>query len=200
MSYQRAQYYQNLRQANMRNAKESFSARLDREHDAAVLKAAQENPSDELLQAEAALVRASGTDGAHAAYERYSALLKARKAAEAAKQVEPVAETAQAVVEAVVETTTTPPPVTELVLEREEVAPVAKRPIREIRAEVCHLANSMRQGGGMTKSAAMREAWRMVKGGRAAFPVSGTSFNGRQEALKRLTQYKPEMVHAFLVP
>jgi hypothetical protein len=44
------------------------------------------------------------------------------------------------------------------------------------------------------------EAWAIVKAGAVEMAVRGVSFGNRQEALKRLAAYSPELVRAVLVP
>jgi len=52
----------------------------------------------------------------------------------------------------------------------------------------------------MDRPAAFRQAWQICKAGGLEITVRGTSFGNRQEALKRLTAYRPEQVRAVIVP
>jgi hypothetical protein len=69
---------------------------------------------------------------------------------------------------------------------------------RELKSKVMGLGN--RLAGRMGRSAAFVKAWGIVKSGGLELAVKGTSFGNRQEALKRLTAYSPELVRAVLVP
>ena len=52
----------------------------------------------------------------------------------------------------------------------------------------------------MPRSDAFVQAWAIVKKGEVTFPVRGVMQGSRQEALRRLTRYEPQQVHAFLLP
>ena len=202
MSLERLHFYENLRRSNYRLSKESWSVKLEREYEREAHAEGRSDPykTDPAMQAAEAAMRKALDAGDMPEYRRLSAVrdeaaaavwLRIRQAAEP--------ETVQVVSEPVMETATPSASVTETA--RPEPAPVVeKRPISAIRAEVCRVANRLRIENAWSRSMSMREAWAMVKSGRAMFLVKGTSFNGRQEALKRLTQYKPQQVHAMLVP
>jgi hypothetical protein len=69
---------------------------------------------------------------------------------------------------------------------------------RELKSKVCRIAN--RIGREVSRGAAFREAWRIVKAGGLTMQVKGVSFGNRQEALHRLAGYAPDAVRAFIVP
>jgi len=71
---------------------------------------------------------------------------------------------------------------------------------RELKSKVVTLANRLAPKMDGNKSAAFTKAWAIVKAGKLELAVKGTSFGNRQEALKRLTAYKPEEIKAVLVP
>jgi len=50
------------------------------------------------------------------------------------------------------------------------------------------------------RSAAFVRAWAIVKAGAVEMTVRGVSFGTRQEALRRLAQYNPANVRAFIMP
>ena len=52
----------------------------------------------------------------------------------------------------------------------------------------------------MPRKDAFIQAWQIVKSGSVCFPVRGVTVGSRQEALRRLTQYEPSQVRAFLMP
>jgi len=67
---------------------------------------------------------------------------------------------------------------------------------RELKSKVMGLGN--RLSARMGRSAAFTAAWKIVKNGGIELSVKGTSFGLRQEALKRLTRYSPELVRVFI--
>ena len=69
---------------------------------------------------------------------------------------------------------------------------------REMKAKVFKMANRM--AGRMGRRAAFVKAWEMVRAGSCEVSLKGVTFGTRQEALKRLARYSPEMVRAFIVP
>ena len=71
---------------------------------------------------------------------------------------------------------------------------------KELKSKVVTLANKLAVQLGGNKSAAFRRAWAICKAGGLELAVKGTSFGNRQEALKRLAAYPPELVKAVLVP
>jgi len=70
----------------------------------------------------------------------------------------------------------------------------------EMKSKIMSLGNRLTPKMDGNKSAAFIRAWQIVKAGRLELSVKGTSFGNRQEALKRLTAYKPEQIRAVLVP
>jgi hypothetical protein len=69
---------------------------------------------------------------------------------------------------------------------------------REIKAKVMTIGN--RLSSRMDRRAAFVQAWQIVKSGVVSFPIRGVTVGSRQEALRRLTQYEPAQVRAFLMP
>ena len=69
---------------------------------------------------------------------------------------------------------------------------------RETKSKVMTLGN--RLAPRMGRSAAFIRAWAIVKAGGLELAVKGVSFGSRQEALRRLTNYAPDQVRAFIVP
>jgi hypothetical protein len=52
----------------------------------------------------------------------------------------------------------------------------------------------------MPRKDAFIQAWQIVRRGAVSFPVRGVMVGSRQEALRRLPQYEPAQVRAFLMP
>jgi len=69
---------------------------------------------------------------------------------------------------------------------------------REMKSKVMALGN--RLSSRMDRAAAFARAWQIVKAGGLELSVKGVTFGSRQEALKRLARYSPELVRAFIVP
>jgi len=69
---------------------------------------------------------------------------------------------------------------------------------REMKSKAMALGN--RLSGRMGRHDAFVRAWQIVKAGGLELAVKGVSFGNRQEALKRLSGYAPELVRAVLVP
>jgi hypothetical protein len=69
---------------------------------------------------------------------------------------------------------------------------------REIKAKVFKMANRMAER--MGRREAFVKAWATVKAGGCEVSLKGVTFGSRQEALKRLARYSPELVRAFIVP
>jgi hypothetical protein len=67
-----------------------------------------------------------------------------------------------------------------------------------MRSKVMSLGN--RLSNRMDRRAAFIKAWAIVKAGGLELAVKGVSFGNRQEALRRLSQYEPAQVRAFIVP
>ena len=67
----------------------------------------------------------------------------------------------------------------------------------EMKSKVMTLGN--RLAVRMERSRAFIQAWAIVKAGGLELAVKGVSFGNRQEALRRLATYKPELVRAFIV-
>jgi len=63
---------------------------------------------------------------------------------------------------------------------------------------VCRIANKIPRS--MSRKEAFSIAWKIAKNGGYEVKVAGVSFYNRQEALRRLAQYDPKDIHAFLVP
>jgi hypothetical protein len=70
----------------------------------------------------------------------------------------------------------------------------------EMKSKVVSLGNRLAPKMGGDKSAAFTRAWAIVKAGGLEIAVKGTSFQNRQEALKRLAAYAPEQIKTVLVP
>jgi hypothetical protein len=74
--------------------------------------------------------------------------------------------------------------------------------IREIetmnKSAVCRIANRISRV--VSRHDAFIRAWRIVKAGAVELKVAGVTFGTRQEALRRLGAYKPQDIHAVLVP
>jgi hypothetical protein len=70
----------------------------------------------------------------------------------------------------------------------------------ELKSKVVTLGNRLAPRMGGDKSAAFTRAWAIVKAGGLEIAVKGTSFQNRQEALKRLAAYAPEQIKTVLVP
>jgi hypothetical protein len=70
----------------------------------------------------------------------------------------------------------------------------------ELKSKVMTLGNKLAPRMGGDRKAAFVEAWAVVKAGGLEVAVRGVSFGKRQEALRRLTAYKPANVRAVLVP
>jgi hypothetical protein len=79
-----------------------------------------------------------------------------------------------------------------------EVMTEKKMTNRELKSKVVSLGN--RLAPRMGRSAAFIRAWAIVKAGGLELAVKGVSFGNRQEALRRLAQYEPAQVRAFIVP
>jgi len=73
-----------------------------------------------------------------------------------------------------------------------------KAKIRETKRKVVSIANRLALK--MNRSEAFIQAWAIVKAGGLELAVKGVSFGNRQEALKRLADYKPEQIKAVIVP
>jgi len=71
---------------------------------------------------------------------------------------------------------------------------------RNLKSKVFSLGNRLAPRMDGDKSAAFIRAWAIVKAGGLELAVKGTSFENRQEALKRLAAYAPDQVRAFIVP
>ncbi|MDR0321616.1 MAG: hypothetical protein LBI28_08940 [Treponema sp.] len=71
---------------------------------------------------------------------------------------------------------------------------------KELKSKVMTLGNRLTSRMGGDKSAAFTRAWVIVKAGGLELAVKGVTFGNRQEALKRLAAYSPELVRAVLVP
>ena len=69
---------------------------------------------------------------------------------------------------------------------------------REMKSRVMTLGN--RLSSRMDRREAFVRAWVIVKSGSLELAVKGTSFENRQEALRRLAAYNPADVRAFIVP
>jgi hypothetical protein len=69
---------------------------------------------------------------------------------------------------------------------------------RETKQKVMALGN--RLSSRMDRSAAFRQAWKIVRNGGIELSVKGETYGLRQEAVKRLANYKSEQVWAFRVP
>ena len=63
---------------------------------------------------------------------------------------------------------------------------------------VCQIANKISRS--ISRKDAFLTAWKIIKNGGYEIKVAGVSFENRQEALKRLTTYRPEEIHTILVP
>jgi hypothetical protein len=70
----------------------------------------------------------------------------------------------------------------------------------EMKSKVVTLANRLTSRMGGDKSAAFVKAWAIVKAGGLEIAVKGTSFQNRQEALRRLAAYAPDQIKTVLVP
>jgi hypothetical protein len=68
----------------------------------------------------------------------------------------------------------------------------------ELKSKVMTIGN--RLSSRMDRRDAFIQAWQIVKSGVVSFPVRGVTAGSRQEALRRLTQYEPAQVRAFLMP
>ena len=66
------------------------------------------------------------------------------------------------------------------------------------KATVFQIGNRLAKA--MPRKDAFIQAWQIVKSGSVTFPVRGVMAGSRQEALRRLTQYEPSQVRAFLMP
>ena len=71
---------------------------------------------------------------------------------------------------------------------------------RNLKSKVFSLGNRLAPRMDGDKSAAFIRAWAIVKAGGLELAVKDTSFENRQEALKRLAAYAPDQVRAFIVP
>jgi hypothetical protein len=71
---------------------------------------------------------------------------------------------------------------------------------QELKSKVVSLGNKLAPHMGGDRKAAFIQAWVIVKAGGLKIAVKGVSFGNRQEALKRLAAYSPELVRAVLVP
>jgi len=63
---------------------------------------------------------------------------------------------------------------------------------------VFRIANKIARS--VSRKDAFALAWKIVKNGGYEIKVAGVSFENRQEALRRLTQYDPKNIRAFLAP
>jgi hypothetical protein len=73
--------------------------------------------------------------------------------------------------------------------------------MKDMKRRAMSLGNRLaRKGNGMTRSAAFKRAWAIVKAGGMVLAVRGVMFGSRQEALKHLSGYRPQDVRAFVVP
>jgi len=71
---------------------------------------------------------------------------------------------------------------------------------KETKSKIFSLANKLTATNGGDKSAAFTQAWAIYKAGGLELQIKGVTFGRRQEALKRLTTYKPEQIRAVIVP
>jgi hypothetical protein len=69
----------------------------------------------------------------------------------------------------------------------------------ELKSKVMTLGNKLTAETG-NRAAAFVKAWEIVKTGAVEMTVRGVSFGTRQEALRRLAQYNPAAVRAFIMP
>jgi len=69
---------------------------------------------------------------------------------------------------------------------------------REMKSKVMSLGNRLSKT--MDRRDAFVQAWIIVKRGAVEFPVKGVMAGNRQEALRRLANYAPDQVRAFLMP
>jgi len=69
---------------------------------------------------------------------------------------------------------------------------------KELKSKVMTLGN--RLSASMNRSSAFIKAWEVVKAGSVKLAVKGTTFENRQEALRRLAKYHSDKVVTFLVP
>ncbi|GHV07599.1 hypothetical protein FACS189485_18170 [Spirochaetia bacterium] len=69
-----------------------------------------------------------------------------------------------------------------------------------MKSKVFTLGNKLASRMGGDRRAAFIEAWIIVKAGAVTLPVKGVMAGNRQEALRRLGNYNPADVRAFLVP
>jgi hypothetical protein len=67
-----------------------------------------------------------------------------------------------------------------------------------MKSKVMSLGNRLAKT--MDRRDAFVQAWQIMKSGAVSFPVRGVMIGSRQEALRRLTQYEPAQVRAFLMP
>jgi len=70
----------------------------------------------------------------------------------------------------------------------------------EMKSKVMALGNRLAPRMGGNRTTAFIRAWAIVKAGGLELAVKGVTFGNRQEALKRLAAYAPEMIKAVLVP
>jgi hypothetical protein len=66
-----------------------------------------------------------------------------------------------------------------------------------MKSRACKIGN--RLAGTMGRSAAFREAWTIVRGS-VEIAVKGVSFGSRQEAIRRLGNYRPADIRVFIAP
>jgi hypothetical protein len=69
-----------------------------------------------------------------------------------------------------------------------------------LKSKVMTLGNKLAPRMGGDRRAAFIKAWIIVKAGAVTLPVKGVMAGNRQEALRRLGNYNPADVRAFLVP
>ncbi len=70
----------------------------------------------------------------------------------------------------------------------------------EIKSKVMSLGNRLTSQMGGDRSAAFVRAWVIVKASGLELAVKGVSMGNRQEALRRLNNYNPLQIRAFLMP
>lgn len=68
----------------------------------------------------------------------------------------------------------------------------------EVKSRVMTLGNKLARS--MSRQDALSLAWALVLKGGKEMSIAGVTFENRQEALRRLAKYQPEVVRAFVVP
>ena len=68
----------------------------------------------------------------------------------------------------------------------------------EMRSRVMAIGNRLAKA--MPRKDAFIQAWQIIKSGSVTFPLRGVMEGSRQEALRRLSNYAQEQVHALIVP